>query len=122
MPSCFLSLRTIMLQTPTSISTSRDVISTRMETLAACAVECDACTEVLKALLACATTDAALDVLEAAGLLEQTMRTLGRRIHATLLRCVPEGAQLGFVCFTNAGGRGVLTQSENALALMREWR
>ena len=94
----------------------------RMETLAACAVECDADTEVLKALLACATTDAALDVLEAAGLLEQTMRTLGRRIHATLLRCVPEGAQLGFVCFTNAGGRGVLTQSENALALMREWR
>lgn len=95
----------------------------RMETLAACAVESGAEPPLLKALLSCATTDAALDKLREHGLLDGTMETLGRRIESCLSRRVPDSVEIGYVCFTNGGeGNGVLVQSENADRLMQIWK
>ena len=95
----------------------------RMETLIACALECGADVHVLRSLLDCATTDAALQRIDAAGLLRPTMDALGRRIQASLERKVPAGVKIGFICFTNAEPlRGVLAQSPNADRLSEEWR
>lgn len=95
----------------------------RMETLAACAVAAGADTNTLQAVLACVTTDAALPILACAGVLEETMAALGSRIDATLCCHVPEGVEVGFVCFTNAPEfRGVLTKSSNADELMELWK
>ena len=95
----------------------------RMETLIACALEAGAGLETLKALLSCATTDAALDVLVKAGLKEQTMEILGKRIEATLLRKVPDDVQIEYICFTNREDLGgVLCKSSGADELSRLWR
>lgn len=94
----------------------------RMETLVACALEGGGDVSLLKRILACATTDAALDVLKEAGMLAPAMKALGARIQATLNRWTPADVQIGFICFTNAGkNRGILTQSDNAAELMADW-
>lgn len=95
----------------------------RMETLAACALEAGGEAPLLRRVLSCATTDAALDALDEAGLLEASMAILGARIQSTLRRRVPARVAVGFICFTSsAARRGVLAQSENAAALAGEWR
>ena len=95
----------------------------RMETLSACAVAAGADVDTLRAVLACVTTDAALLILSRAGMLGETMAALGSRIDATLRRHVPEGVEVGFVCFTNAPElRGVLMESANAGELMELWK
>ena len=95
----------------------------RMETLVACALECGGDIELLKNILSCVTTDAALEALTDRGLLRPVMEVLGRRIQATLERRVPVGTQIGFICFTNAEPfKGVLMQSDNADQLASEWR
>ena len=94
-----------------------------METLCACAVEAGAGREVLRAILASATTDAALMALSESGLLPRTMDVLGRRINDTLCRHVPENVEIGFVCFTNTPAlKGILTKSGNADELMELWK
>ena len=95
----------------------------RMETLMACALEAGGGLELLRRILGCVTTDAALDAMDSAGLLAPTMDALGRRIQGCLARRVPEGVEIGFICFTNAPNRaGILTQSPNARTLAGEWR
>ena len=95
----------------------------RMETLAACAVECGGDNSLLRRILGSATTDAALDVLDGAGLTAAVMEVLGRRIDATLSRLVPEDVEIGYICFTNSAARRcVLIQSDNADRLAAEWR
>lgn len=95
----------------------------RMETLIACALECGADTGLLRNILGCVTTDAALEAIDENGLLAPVMAVMGRRIQATLERWVPVGTEIGFICFTNAEPwKGVLTQSENADHLAAEWR
>ena len=95
----------------------------RMETLAACALEAGGEAPLLRRVLGCATTDAALDALDEAGLLEASMAILGARIQSTLRRRVPVRVAVGFICFTSSAARqGVLAQSENAAALAGEWR
>lgn len=95
----------------------------RMETLIACGLEAGAGVDVLKAVSGCVSTDAALSVLYEAGVLEETMKVLGRRIDAVLLRRIPEGTEIGFTCFTNAAGlQGILTASTNAEEMMNLWR
>ncbi len=92
----------------------------RMETLAACALAAGADGELARSLLSCATTDAALALLDAADLLEETMAELGQRIQATLERWTPESTQIGFVCFSNREPFDrVLTQSRGAEDLVR---
>ena len=95
----------------------------RMETLIACALECGGDIELLREILGCVTTDAALEAIDSRGLLKSVMAVLGRRVQACLERKVPVGTQIGFICFTNAEPwKGVLMQSENAEALAAEWR
>lgn len=95
----------------------------RMETLIACALECGGGIDLLRTILNCVTTDAALEAIDAAGLLQPTMAVLGRRIQACLERKVPIGTEIGFICFTNAEPwKGILLQSENAARLAAEWQ
>lgn len=91
----------------------------RMEALAACAIKAGAPTDVLQALLDCATTDAAIALLAEQNLLEPTAGFLGARIGDTLSRRVPEDIEIGFIC-CYAGG--VLAQSPNAEKLKAFWR
>lgn len=91
----------------------------RMETLVACALEAGADRSLLLNILNCATADAAVESLEAAGLLEPTMANLGRRIQATLERWTPQETEVGFICFSNNGERHrILARSDNADALI----
>lgn len=95
----------------------------RMETLAACAVMAGAEPGTLREVLSSVTTDAALMALYRAGMLPGAMEVLGNRIDATLHRRVPDGIEVGFICFTNTPElRGVLTKSENAERLMELWK
>ena len=95
----------------------------RMETLMACALEAGADTETLKKILNSATTDAALDILEEAGLEAETLDILGKRIEATLLRKVPDGVQIEYICFTNRGDGGrVLVSSSGSSGLAEIWK
>lgn len=95
----------------------------RMETLVACALAAGGSNALLKQLLQCVATDAALSLLCEAGILEKTMALLGRRIGQTLARRVPEGVIVDFVCFTNAAPfAGTLAQSAGAEAMMAQWR
>ena len=95
----------------------------RMETLLACALEAGAALPLLKEISHSVTTDAALMPLWEAGLLENTMAELGKRIDFCLSRRVPEGVSIGYICFTNAPPmRGVLIKSANADGLADIWR
>ena len=95
----------------------------RMETLIACALEAGGELPLLRTILGCATTDAALAAIYAAGLLRPAMDVLARRIADSLSRRVPEGVEIGFICFTNAGPcAGILAESPNARALAAEWK
>ena len=95
----------------------------RMETLIACALECGGDVGLLRTILNCVTTDAALEAIGRAGLMDDVMRVLGRRIQATLDRWVPANVEIGYICFTNAEPyKGVLIESENARRLACEWQ
>lgn len=92
----------------------------RMETLLACALRAGAGLPLLAGILECATTDAALDLLWAAGLLEPALAELGRRIEDFLTRRVPAGIALGYLCYTNASDfAGVLIKNDQASDLMK---
>lgn len=94
----------------------------RMETLSACALEAGAELAVLKDILHSVTADGALELLGQAGLVEETMKVLARRISDCLARRVPDGVGLDWICFTNAGGGAVLARSAGADRLMELWR
>ncbi len=95
----------------------------RLETLLACALEAGATLPLLQAILSCVTTDAALVLIKEANLLNETMRVLGQRINACLIRQVPASVTIGFVCFTNTPAlSAILTVSDNAAELMDIWR
>lgn len=98
----------------------------RMETLIACALKAGADITVLNEIEKCVMTDAALAIINNAGILEDTMKILGEKINQTLLRQVPEDVEIGFICFTNDESLdlrdGILCQSDNAGKLMNIWR
>lgn len=91
----------------------------RMETLAACGLAAGAGTAELKAMLSCAATDAALTVLEQAGLLEAAMSVLEAKVEACLKRRAGENVEIGVLCFSGKEEtRRVLFRSENAGTLV----
>ena len=95
----------------------------RLETLTACALQAGAPLSLLKELAACVTTDAALDVLEAAGLLDGTLAVLQGRIAFYIGRRMPDSVRTEFVCFSNSENRNcVLFRSSGADALINRWR
>lgn len=94
----------------------------RMEALAACALEAGADLSLLKSILACVTTDAALELLINADILDSTMDMLGRRVNSCLDRRIPDNVEAGYVIFTNLANKGILCQSANAQSLINIWR
>lgn len=95
----------------------------RIETLCACALQAGADLPLLTALSACVTTDSALDVLETAGIMEETLAVLNKRIGFYLGRRLPESVEIAYVCFSNAEDRNcILFQSDNAEKIMNKWR
>lgn len=93
----------------------------RMEILAACAVRAGGDVETVRAILDCATTDAALQAMGSfqAGALE----ILAQRIQETLCHRVPEGVGVEWVCFTKENGMPrVLMESTGAKKYESLWR
>lgn len=89
----------------------------RMEILTAYGAVAGAGTEVLKKLMAAVTTDAGLDILDEAGLLEPVMDQVVCRILYHLQRRAGENIQVGVMLFSNV--RGLLGMSENAETLLK---
>jgi cobalt-precorrin-5B (C1)-methyltransferase len=75
----------------------------RMETLVALALEAGASLETLRKIHECVSTDAALDCLEEAGLLNKTMRLLQIRIKDTLNRHIGEKLEVKVICYRGLG-------------------
>lgn len=95
----------------------------RLETLMACALEAGGNLSLLREIMDCVSTDAALARISEHGLLTPVMGALKSRIAYHLSRHVLPETVIGFVCFTNAGEyRGILAMSDNAGDLMKLWR
>jgi cobalt-precorrin-5B (C1)-methyltransferase len=95
----------------------------RLEAILACALKAGGNGSLLHEIMDCVSVDAALALIYEAGLLDPTMNVLKERISYHLSRKVLSDAEIGFVCFTNAGEyRGVLAKSDNADHLMKLWR
>jgi len=91
----------------------------RLETLIACALRAGANLKLLRGLDNCATTEAAVTLLQEAGLPSQTMAILGALIEDTLKRQVLPETKIGFVCFI---GGDILTRSGNAQEIITGWK
>ena len=95
----------------------------RMDIMAACAVKAGADIKAVSGILDCATTDAALDILEANGLLDGTMEVLRDRIYFHLNKKYGERIRFGALVFTNSDDRTctLLTCGESD-ELLKKWR
>jgi cobalt-precorrin-5B (C1)-methyltransferase len=71
------------------LNTHSSVGDGRIETLIACALEAGADLDLLRTLLECVSTDAVVNALVEAGVLESTMTVLARRIQDTFDRRTP---------------------------------
>ena len=78
----------------------------RIEALLSAALEAGAGLETLRELAACVSTDAAVTVLDNAGLFAPTMNVLERRITETLGRLLPPETETGFIVFCKDGTEG----------------
>ena len=95
----------------------------RMETLVACALEAGATAELLRQVLDCTSTDAALSLLADNDLMSDTVDVLARRIQATFDRQVPDSVTIEWVCFMRMlGSFTALAQSTGASKLIERWR
>lgn len=92
----------------------------RMETLCACAVRAGGSLACAKAILACNTTDEALEVLDSSGILEKTMEQMLEKIQFYLDHRSYRQILLGAVVFSNKFG--YLGQTKNADVLIEKLR
>jgi cobalt-precorrin-5B (C1)-methyltransferase len=76
----------------------------RIETLVALALEAGAGLETLRKIHECVSTDAALDCLDKADLLNETIRLLQIKIKDTLNRHIGEQLGIKVICFRGMGG------------------
>ena len=76
----------------------------RAELMAACALRAGCTAETARRLLDCLTTDEMLEVLQAAGLLEATMRIAGERIDYYLNYRAKDQITIGAAVFSNETG------------------
>lgn len=97
------------------MNTHSRMADARLETLAAYAGACGAGAKTVRDVLACATTDAALDVLDAAGCLVDVMSLVMERISYHLERRAAGKLNVQAVVFSNV--RGLLGQTAGAQAL-----
>ena len=91
----------------------------RMEILCAHAALCGAGQETARALMGSATTDAGLDILAEAGLLDRTMDSLLSALQAHLERRAGASCRCGGVLFTNT--RGLLGMTGTAKEILNIW-
>lgn len=75
----------------------------RMETLIACALEAGASLALLHKIRDCVSTDAALDCLREADLMDETMALLCARIKDTLQRHIADSLEIRLICFSGMG-------------------
>jgi cobalt-precorrin-5B (C1)-methyltransferase len=103
----------------------------RMETLISCALAAGGEVPLLRAISRCVSTDAALDSIRDAGLLEPSMAILGGRMEENLRRFTGSSIEAAFVCFAKTSSAParttekhgeVVTQSGNAAHLMEDFR
>ncbi len=92
----------------------------RMEVLCACALEAGAETKLLKAIMACVTTDGAVAILQEAGMTAPVMEILMKKISFYLNRRAYEKMMTGAVVFSNV--YGVLGQTDMAQELLARIR
>ena len=92
----------------------------RMEILCAHAALCGAGQETARALMGSATTDAGLDILAEAGLLDRTMDSLLSALQAHRERRAGTSCRCGGVLFTNT--RGLLGMTGTAKEILNIWR
>lgn len=95
----------------------------RMDIMAACAVKAGGSIEAISEILDCATTDAALDILEANRILGGTMDVLRDRIYFHLNKKFGDRIRFGALVFTNSADRTctLLTCGESD-ELLEKWR
>ena len=91
----------------------------RMEVMGVHAALCGANRELLAKLMDCITTDDALDVLEQAGLLEETLSSILRKIDFHLKARSRGDYQVEAVIFSNK--RGLLGMTAGAEGMLREF-
>lgn len=94
----------------------------RLETLAACAVEAGLDLEIVRNLLACVTTEAAIEVLDSHRCLEPVLDVLKKRIKANIDRHMPDSVRMEFICFSGKIGHWRrLFQSDGAEQMAVLW-
>lgn len=84
----------------------------RMEAFALCAALCGAEREVLKNILGCITTDAALEILKKEGIFDETIKMLEKRIDRSLKLRAKGSIEIGMITFSEE--YGILCKTENA--------
>ncbi|MBQ1371234.1 MAG: cobalamin biosynthesis protein CbiD [Clostridia bacterium] len=100
------------------MNTHSSVADSRMELLAAHAAVCGAPAELTEQLLDAATTDAALDLLDAAGLKDAVLARVSDAVQKNLT--ARAGKPVGAVLFSNV--HGLLAVTETAEQLLKHWK
>lgn len=100
------------------MNTHSSVADSRMELLAAHAAVCGASPDLAETILDAATTDAALDLLEEAGLKDATMARIADAVQKNLT--ARAGKPVGAVIFSNV--HGLLAVTETADQLLKHWK
>ncbi len=100
-----------------AMNTHSRVSDGRLETLAAHAALCEGPGRLIRGIMSCATTDAALDLLEEADMLEQTMASMMSALDKRLKQRAGASMQIEAVVFSNQ--RGALGFTDAASELMR---
>jgi len=92
----------------------------RMETLIACALGAGASLALLHEIQKCVSTDAVLECLRKANLLDKAMLLLSGRIEDTLRRHIAAHLEIGFVCFSGMGKSAALCAQSHTAEKLRE--
>ena len=100
------------------MNTHSSVADSRMELLAAHAAVCGAPAELTEQLLDAATTDAALDLLDSAGLKDAVLARVSDAVQKNLT--ARAGKPVGAVLFSNV--HGLLAVTETAEQLLKHWK
>ena len=100
------------------MNTHSSVADSRMELLAAHAAVCGASSDLTEKILDAATTDAALDLLEAAGLKDAVLARVSDAVQKNLT--ARAGKPVGAVLFSNV--HGLLAVTETAEQLLKHWK
>ncbi len=91
----------------------------RMEILASCAGAEGLSPQKIAEVLECVTCDGALEIIKDGGLLEKTMKRLGKRVDVMLNNRVRGAFQTGAMVFSQ--GYGLLFETENAAELLKHF-